>query len=108
MMNREWSHLLHRYGQPVVIHQGETQFPSRAFLQPIREKNQPQPVPSPLGLRPDDRLLYLGTPQHPLSGCWVEWNGVGYAVQSTHPIPVGQQISHIWAILRPLDKEESL
>ena len=37
-MEREWSALLERYGQRVVLHQGEQETAGRAFLQPIREQ----------------------------------------------------------------------
>ena len=38
-------------------------------------------------------------------GCWVEWNGTGYEVQTAHPIQAGGRTSHVWAVLRPRDRE---
>lgn len=62
--------------------------------------------PQPLGLRREDRFLYLGKPEEPLTpGCWVEWNGTGYEVQTAHPIQAGGRTSHVWAVLRPRDRE---
>ena len=49
MMDTAWAALLAKYGQRVVLHQGDTEVDARAFLQPIREKGQAQSLPSPLG-----------------------------------------------------------
>ena len=74
--------------------------------QPVTERDRAQEAPSPLGLRREDRFLYLGKPEEPLTpGCWVEWNGTGYEVQTAHPIQAGGRTSHVWAVLRPRDRE---
>lgn len=103
MMDAAWAALLTKYGQRVVLHQGDSTVDTHAFLQPIREKGQAQSLPSPLGWQREDRFLYLGDPNHPLSdhGDWVEFEGAGYAVVSAHPVHVGNSVSHIWAVLRP-------
>ena len=108
MMDAAWAALLAKYGQRVVLHQGDSTVDARAFLQPIREKGQAQSLPSPLGWQREDRFLYLGDPNHPLSdhGDWVEFEGTGYAVVSAHPVHVGNSVSHIWAVLRPKDPGE--
>lgn len=108
MMDAAWTTLLAKYGQRVVLHQGDNTVDARAFLQPIREKGQAQSLPSPLGWQREDRFLYLGDPNHPLSdhGDWVEFEGTGYTVISAHPVHVGNSVSHIWAVLRPKDKGE--
>ena len=108
MMDAAWATLLAKYGQRVVLHQGDSTVDARAFLQPIREKGQAQSLPSPLGWQREDRFLYLGDPNHPLSdhGDWVEFEGAGYAVVSAHPVHVGNSVSHIWAVLRPRDTGE--
>lgn len=108
-MDTAWASLLTKYGQRVVLHQGDSAVDTRAFLQPIREKGQAQSLPSPLGWRREDRFLYLGDPKYPLtanSQDWVEFEGEGYAVTSTHPVYVGTGVSHIWAVLRPRDERE--
>ena len=75
-------------------------------MQPIRETGQEQQVPSPLGFRREDRLLYLGVPDCPLGQeDWVEWNGEAYTVQSTHPVYLGRTALYTWAVLRPRDLE---
>lgn len=108
MMDAAWAALLAKYGQQVVLHQGDTEVDARAFLQPIREKGQAQSLPSPLGWQREDRFLYLGDPNRPLTAnCdWVEFEGEGYAVTSAHPVYVGSSVSHIWAVLRPRDEGE--
>lgn len=108
MMDGAWAALLAKYGQRVVLHQGDNTVDTRAFLQPIREKGQAQSLPSPLGWQREDRFLYLGDPNCPLSnhGDWVEFEGNGYAVTSAHPVYVGASVSHIWAVLRPRDARE--
>ena len=108
MMDAAWAALLAKYGQRVVLHQGNSTVDARAFLQPIREKGQAQSLPSPLGWQREDRFLYLGDPNRPLTANrdWVEFEGSGYAVVSAHPVHVGNIVSHIWAVLRPRDTGE--
>lgn len=105
--------LLDRYGQCVTLYRGgvEPGREVRAFLQPLREAGREQARPSPLGLRREDRFLYLGPPQPALeggTGDWVEWAGRGYEVVSAHPVFVGETVSHLWALLRPRDEEVAL
>lgn len=105
MMDREWRAILARYGQEAVVYDGE-ETPGvhvRAFLQPVLEKSREQEVPSPLGLRREDRFLYLGPADMALTVgiSRVEVQGQVYEVQSAHL--VGE--SHWWAVLRPRDKE---
>lgn len=108
MMDAAWAALLAKYGQRVVLHQGDSTVDARAFLQPIREKGQAQSLPSPLGWQREDRFLYLGDPNRPLTANrdWVEFEETGYAVVSAHPVHVGNSVSHIWAVLRPRDTGE--
>lgn len=108
MMDAAWAALLAKYGQRVVLHQGDSTVDARAFLQPIREKGQAQSLPSPLGWQREDQFLYLGDPNRPLTANrdWVEFEGSGYAVVSAHPVHVGNSVSHIWAVLRPRDTGE--
>ena len=87
MMEREWAALLARYGQSVALHRGEETVRTQAFLQAVTERDRAQEAPSPLGLRRE------------------EWNGTGYEVQTAHPIQAGGRTSHVWAVLRPRDRE---
>ncbi len=106
MMDREWQEILRRYGQSVTVFDGDGNGQDvRAFLQTLPEKNTEQLAPSPLGLRREDRLLYLGPRDVPLSArkSRVEWNGNAYDVQSAHPVGPGDGC-HWWAVLRPRDE----
>lgn len=47
MMDAAWAALLAKYGQRVVLHQGNSTVDARAFLQPIREKGQAMPSSPP-------------------------------------------------------------
>lgn len=101
MMDREWAAILTRYGQHVTV----DGVGRKAFLQPVLEKGEGQECPSPLGLRREDRFLYLGPADAPLQAgiSRVKWNGQEYEVQSTHPVGVGTT-HHWWAVLRPRDE----
>jgi len=103
MMDREWRAILAKYGQSVSVFDGEKSVHVRAFFQPVLEKSREQEVPSPLGLRREDRFLYLGPADMALTVgiSRVEVQGQVYEVQSAHL--VGE--SHWWAVLRPRDKE---
>lgn len=111
-MGREWAAILARYGQTVTVYQGEggSGIDTRAFLQPILEKDHDF-VPSPLGLRNEERFLYLGAPEVELSvekRSVVDWGGKQFEVYSAREVYVGKELSHYWAVLRPRDREESL
>lgn len=102
--------LLDRYGQRVELYPRETEEGRavRAFIQPIREEGKAQSLPSPLGIRREDRFLLLGEPDSPVAqGDRAVWNGGDYRVQSAHPIYAGTALSHWWAVLVPRDREET-
>ena len=109
MMDKEWRGILSRYGQDVQVFSPEEEHGNRvrAFLQPLLEREKEQTVPSPLGLRREDRLLYLGPPDVPLASreSRVIWLGRRYEVQNAHPIAGAGTVHHWWAVLRPVDQE---
>ncbi|MBR4099227.1 MAG: hypothetical protein IKK44_04480 [Clostridium sp.] len=109
-MDREWAAILARYGQRVTVRDGEGEYAARAFLQPVREKGEAQLVPTPLGARREERYLYLGSPDIPLTvgETAVDWAGRAFAVWSARQVYAGREPSHWWAILRPFDKEGAL
>ena len=106
MMDREWSAILSRYGQTVTVYAGEETRTLRAFLQPVLDKGEGQQRPSPLGLRREDRFLYLGPADAPLQAgvSRVDWQGQCYEVQSAHPVGAPSP-HHWWAVLRPREEE---
>lgn len=101
MMDREWRAILTRYGQRVTVDGAVHQ----AFLQPVLDKREGQECPSPLGLRRDDRFLYLGPADVPLKAgvSMVTVDGQDYVVQTAHPIG-GRTPHHWWGILRLRDE----
>lgn len=107
MMDREWRSILARYGQDVTVYQkeGDPGVALRAFLQPVLEPGTAQTTPSPLGARREDRFLYLGPANVPLTAreSLVERRGELYEVQSAHPVGA-RTANHWWAVLRPRDE----
>lgn len=105
-MDREWQAILARYGQTVTVYTPDTPegVAVRAMLQPVLERSGEQAVPSPLGVRREDRFLYLGPKGTELQAgkSRVECQGTEYQVQAAHL--VGD--CHWWAVLRPCDKEK--
>ena len=104
-MDGEWQTILTRYGRDVTLY--SPQYPEggalRAMVQPVLERTGEQQVPSPLGMRREDRFLYLGPKEAALQAgeSQVVCQDGAYEVQSAHL--VGDH--HWWAILRPRDKE---
>lgn len=105
-MEREWKAILNRYGQELTVENEGGRTSVRAFLQPVLERGQEQSVPTPLGLRREDRFLYLGPAELELTAGMsrVYWNEQDYEVQSAHPVG-GTKPHHWWAVLRPVDRE---
>lgn len=103
-MEQTWRGLLNRYGQAVTLRQGEDAVSLRAFVQPALDKGMEQETPTPLGLGPKDRFLYLGPAGHSLdTDTLVEWNGREFRVRSAHL--VGESVCpHWWAMLYPRDE----
>ena len=104
-MDREWQTILARYGRNMTLYSPEQPegIALRAMLQPVLERTGEQQVPSPLGLRREDRFLYLGPKEAALQAgeSRVVCEDREYLVQSAHL--VGD--NHWWAVLRPRDKE---
>ena len=99
-MERQWEDILRRYGVDVQVRTGGACRRVKAFLQPVLDREE-QLVPTPLGLRREERVLYLGpigvvlTPMESI----VNWGGADYEVRSTRN--VGNH--HIWAVLQRME-----
>ena len=109
MMEREWAAILARFGQEVTLTAPEGEpVPVRAFVQPILDR-QPQLEPSPLGTRREERWLYLGPPEPPLTAgeTGICWEGRSFTAETARQVWAGGGPSHWWAVLRPVDKEET-
>ena len=108
MMEREWKAILNRYGQEVEVLDAEGKVRRvRAFLQPVLERGREQRVPTLLGLRREDRFLYLGPADLAVMAGEnrVRWQGRSYEVQSAHPVAGSPH--HWWAVLRPGNEVEA-
>lgn len=91
--------VLARYGQRVTVRRGEEALETRAFFQPVAQRQEAAPFTVTALGNVDDRLwLYLGT-QAVESGDTVTWNDQDFRVRSSRPYYVGQVLSHWWAML---------
>lgn len=103
-MKREWRAILGRYGQEVRLQSpGQEDVAVKAFIQPVLDKES-QFVPSPLGLRREERAVYLGpgdAPLHP-GETVVRTQTAAYEVRSARVIDGGH---HVWAMLQKMEGE---
>ena len=109
-MEHAWKTILAQYGQRVTVYpDGEgTGVTLNAFLQPVLDQGKEQTVPSPLGMKRQDRFLYLGPASRPLTPrlSRVTWAGQNFEVQAAQPVG-GKRTHHWWAVLRLQDREET-
>lgn len=91
-----WETVLSRYGQRVTVRTGEEERPVRAFVQEAEEDEEL--VPSPLGMRREERAVYFGPVGVPLlpRESEVEWKGRRYQVRGVREVGDGH---HLQAIL---------
>lgn len=101
MVQRTVAWILGRCGDVVTLVDGEDCRSVRAVVQPITQNSDEKRLPTAVGQMDEGRYLYLGLPQHPIAARrqTVIWRGRTFWVQSAHPIYVGDEISHWWAIL---------
>ena len=109
-MEREWQAILSRYGQPVTVYlpRQEEGAQTRAIVQPVLTGGEDQRVPSPLGMRREDRFLYLGPAKAALSGgdgSWLSCGKMRYEVETAQAVYVWERVSYWWAVLRPGEEE---
>ena len=109
-MEQAWRTILAQYGQRVIVYpEGkESSVALKAFIQPVLERGKEQFVPSPLGMKRQDRFLYLGPASRPLTPrlSRVTWAGQNFEVQAAQPVG-GKRTHHWWAVLRLQDREET-
>ena len=102
MMKREWKAILGRYGRMVTVFTpGRKEENVKAFLQPVLDKDA-QLQPSPLGLRREERMLYLGSGEVELlpGESVIHDRQRRYEVRSTRMVEDGH---HIWAVLQRME-----
>lgn len=104
MGEREWKDILARYGQKVTLCRGEEGREIRAFLQPIEEK-APGRVPTPLGVAPAGKWLYLGPSEEALEDVdRLLWEGRAFEILREREFPVGETVLYRWGILIQADE----
>lgn len=104
MDSGSWQAMLEGYGQQVTLKGPEGERGLKAFFQPVREKS-PGQVPTPIGVAPAGKWLYLGPPQEELEG--VEellWSGRAFRPLRYRGIPVGKETFYQWALFEEQDE----
>lgn len=102
MMKRAWRAILGRYSRGVRLHRpGQEDVFVKAFVQPVRDQ-QVQLAPSPLGIRLEERAVYLGPGDVLLfPGETVVHTARGsYEVRSARTVGDGH---HVWAMLQKME-----
>lgn len=101
MVQRTVAWILGRCGDVVTLVDGEDRHTIRAVVQPLAQNSDEKRLPTAMGQMDEGRYLYLGLPQYPVEARRhsVIWHGRLYGVQNAHPIYVGEDISHWWAVL---------
>lgn len=103
-MKDAFTALLEEFGQSVVCcdRDGTVTGEEKAFLQPVTEKKW-QSTAWALGSVRTDRFLCIAPAELPLGapgdGGWLRCGGVRYQTIAVHEIPLGDEISHQWAVL---------
>ena len=97
-MTRWVGEILRRYGQEVTVEREDRTEAVRAFLQPIRERDESVPETTAAGWLDGRLWLYLGT-SAVQTGDVVLWNGRRFRVRSGRPHYIGARLSHWRAVL---------
>ena len=97
-MTRRVDEILRRYGQEAAIERAEGTELVRAFLQPVRERDESVPETTAVGWLDGRLWLYLGKAAV-RAGDTVLWNGRRFRVRSGRPHYIGTELSHWRAVL---------
>jgi len=104
MRKRQWRAILGRYGRKAVVRTpGREDMVVKALIQPVLDKN-PQLVPSPMGLRSEERAVWLGPGDvtlHPGESVVCAGEEL-YEVRSARVVGNGH---HVWAMLQRMEGE---
>jgi hypothetical protein len=108
-MRATFEALAEEYGQEVVCfdESGRETGRGKAFFQPITQEKW-QKTAGALGAYRTDRFLCLAPAGlslgEPGDGGWVEQGGGQYEPIAVHPIYLGGEQTHWWAVLEPRDE----
>ena len=103
-MRELWEQVLEGYGQWVSLSRegGETRV--KALFQPGEEKREGE-TPSPLGMAPVGRYLYLGPAGESLEDVReVGWNGRAFRLVRRREYWVGREKVYWWGLLEERDE----
>ncbi len=104
MAYRLWSSILAQYGQDVTLCTKAGERPVKAFFQPVTEK-APGEAPTPLGLAPVGKWLYLGPAGESLEDVEeLRWEGRSFALLRHRGFPVGEETAYRWALAEEMDE----
>lgn len=96
---------IRRYGSEVTIRQDGEAVCARAFVEPLRYRNQIYIGGQyhALGQRRRQKYLYIGSAAHPLreNACVIEAHGSRYVVRRSETYYVKEYPVYEWAILTP-------
>ena len=97
-MTRWVDRSLRRYGQEATVERDGAAEAVRAFLQPVRERDESVPETTAVGWLDGRLWLYLGKAAV-RAGDTVLWNGRRFRVRSGRPHYIGTELSHWRAVL---------
>ena len=97
-MTRWVEALLSRYGQEIAVARERGTETVRAFLQPIRERDESVPETTAAGWLDGRLWLYLGRTAVE-AGDTVLWRGRRFRVRSGRPHYIGERLCHWRAVL---------
>ncbi len=104
MAYRLSSGILAKYGQDVMLCTRAGERLVKAFFQPVTEK-APGETPTPLGLAPVGKWLYLGPAGESLEDVEeLRWEGRSFALLRHRGFPVGEETAYRWALAEEMDE----
>lgn len=104
-MTRWVEKILTKYGQEVTVERGDEAETVRAFLQPVRERDEAVPEVAAIGWLDRRLWLYLGQAAVK-AGDVVRWNGRRFRAKSGRPHYIGDQLCHWRAVLERARESE--
>ena len=97
-MGRAWRRGVGRYGQSVERGRGAERHTVKAFFQPVEEK-RPGAEPTPLGVAPRGKYLYLGPAEETLEGVEVlRWKGRAFVPLRQREMELGDRMVYRWGL----------
>lgn len=103
-MRELWEQVLERYGQRVTLVREGGETDVRAFFQPLEEKKAEE-TPSPLGVAPVGKYLYLGPAGEDLEDVReMAWNGRDFRLLRRREYWVGGEKVYWWAVMEERDE----